>query len=181
MGTKVKGEALDIAKSVGRDSGFELRRRLVRRYDPRTGGQRVVLLNDIIRTQELQTSELLKGIDRWSEVVRKYESTSGEPLGGSVKMAVLQNMCPTEVRTYLQLNARRVMCAQDIKAKVLAYVSAQQTSVGPAPMEVEGVQGKSQSAEQEWSTDDVGGVQQRGAQNKPYGSQGAGKGAKPLG
>ena len=56
VGTKVKGESLDIAKSVERDSGFELWRRLVRRYDPRTTGQRVVSLNGILRTQELQTS-----------------------------------------------------------------------------------------------------------------------------
>ena len=111
-----------------------------------------------------------------SEVVRKYESASGEPLGDSVKMAVLQNMCPREVIAHLQLNARRLMSAQDVKAEVLAYVNAQQTSVGPAPMEVDGVQGKSQSAEQDWSTDDVGAVQQWGAQKKPYGSQGAGKG-----
>ena len=101
VGTKVKGEARDIAKSVERDSGFELRLRLVRRYDPRTTGRRVALLNDITRTQELQTSELLRGIDKRSEQARKYESASGEPLGDSVKMAVLQNMCPKEVRTHL--------------------------------------------------------------------------------
>ena len=176
VGTKVKGEALDIAKSVERDSGFELWRRLVRRYDPRTTGQRVVLLSDIIRTQELQTSELLRGIDKWSELVRKYETTSGETLGDSVKMTVLQNMCPKEVRTHLQLNARRLLCAQDVREEVLAYVNAQQTSVDPKPMEVDGVHGKSQSAENAWSADDVGAVHQWGAPRKPYVNQGAGKG-----
>ena len=50
LGAQVKGEALDIAKSVGRDSGFELWRRPVRRYGPRATGLLVVLLNGIIRT-----------------------------------------------------------------------------------------------------------------------------------
>ena len=78
-----------------------------------------------------------------AELVRKYESAFGEPLGNSVEMTVLQNMCPKEVRTHLQLNARRLMCARGAKAEVLAYVNTQQTSVGPAPMGVDGAQGKS--------------------------------------
>ena len=77
VGAKVKGESLDIAKSVERDSGFELWRRLVRRYDPRTTGQRAVLLDDIIRTQELQTGRLLRGSDKWAEMARKRENASG--------------------------------------------------------------------------------------------------------
>ena len=61
VGAKVKGEAVDRAKGVQRDRGFELWRRLVRRYDPRAPGDRVVLLGDVIRAKELQTDELPRG------------------------------------------------------------------------------------------------------------------------
>ena len=53
-----------MAKGVGRDRGFELWCRLVRRYDPRTSRQRVALLSDVILTKELQTSELLRGVHK---------------------------------------------------------------------------------------------------------------------
>ena len=89
------------------------------------------MLNDIIRTEELQTGELPRRIDKWPEMARKYENASGETLGDSAMMAGLQNMCPNNVRAHLRLNARRLVCTQDVMAEVLGYVNAQQTSVDP--------------------------------------------------
>ena len=107
VGAKVKGGALDIAKGVARDREFELWRRLVWVCDPRRSGQRETLLNDIIRVKKLQTSEPLQGVDKWSELVRKYKNAAVKTPSDSVKITVLQNMCPKEVGTHLQLDARR--------------------------------------------------------------------------
>ena len=102
-------------------------------------------MNDIIRTQEMHTSKLLRGIDKWSEMALKHENPPGETLGATVEMTVLQDMCPEEVRSHLPLNARRLMRARDVKAGLLAYSNAQQASVGATPMEVDGVREKRES------------------------------------
>ena len=65
VGTKVKGEAHDVAESVEWDSGLELRRRLVRRYGPRATGQRVASPNDVTRAQDFYKGKLMCGIDKW--------------------------------------------------------------------------------------------------------------------
>ena len=161
VGAKVKGGALDIAKGVARDREFELWRRLVRVCDPRTSGQGVTLLNDIIRAKGLQTSRPLQGVDKWSELVRKYKNASGKTLSDSVKMTALRNTCPKEVGTHLQLDARRLMCAQHVKEQVLAHVNAQQANENAGElMEGDGAQGKRAHAKQEWAADDVGAARQ---------------------
>ena len=108
-----------------------------------------MLLGDIIRAKELRTHELHPGVHKWSELMRKYENTSGETPSDSVKMTVLQNVRPKEVRTYLQLCARRLKCAQDVKEEVLAHMSALTASTKAGkPMNVDSVQGKREPAKQ---------------------------------
>ena len=65
------------------------------------------MLNDITRAKNLQTSDPLQGVDKWSELVRKYKNAAGKTPSDSVKITVLQNMCPKGVETHLQLDARR--------------------------------------------------------------------------
>ena len=152
-GTKPRGGPLDVAKSVGRDSGFEPRRRLARRYDPRTTGLRAALLDDIVRTQGAETAAATRGIDERSETAREFSNAP-------VEIPALQHMCSEEARAHQRLHARRPTCAQDVKADVPAYVNARQASVNPKPMKVDGVQGIRESAGHGWGANDVGAVQQ---------------------
>ena len=95
------------------------------------------MLCDNIRAKDLQAHELPHGVHEWSEQVRKYGNTKGKTRGDPVKMTVLQNMRPKEVRTHLQLNDRNVH--RNAKEAVLAYVNVKQaiTEEGE-PMEVDG-------------------------------------------
>ena len=106
-------------------------------------------MNDVIRLKELQTSELLRDVDKWSEMARKYENASGEMPSDPVEMTVLQNMCTKGVRTHLQLHARRLESTQDVKEEVLAHMSALTASTKAGkPMNVDSVQGKREPAKQ---------------------------------
>ena len=118
------------------------------------------MLGDDIRATELRVRGPLRGAHKWSGVVRTYEDASGEPPGDSVKMAALFNVRHREARTHLQLNARGLQCAQDVKEVVLVYVNAQQAGVDAGnPIDVAGVQRQRESAEEGWGAVDVGAAQ----------------------
>ena len=72
----------------------------MRRYDPRTSGQRVASLSGIIRAKELRTNVILRAFRQRSGLVRGYGNASGEMPIAPVNMTVLQNMCPREVRAH---------------------------------------------------------------------------------
>ena len=80
-----KIEQTDVALSAVRESesfnivpgaapsGLEALRRLVRRWDPLSGGKRRAILRQILAPDRCTLHVLLAGLEKWNELVRRYE------------------------------------------------------------------------------------------------------------
>ena len=54
-------------------SGIEALRRLVRRWDPLSGGKRRALLRQILVADRCKLQDFPAGLEKWEELVRRYE------------------------------------------------------------------------------------------------------------
>ena len=111
--TLCEGEAFTIVRSSGKNNGLEAWCRLVRRFDPSTGGRRRTMLRHILNPQKCNKLEDLSNtIELWEEQLRLYESRkrsdgTRHTLDDEIKIAVIEHLCPSELERHLQLNRAR--------------------------------------------------------------------------
>ena len=66
-------EAFTVVRSAGKNRGFEGWRRLLRRFDPRTGNRRRAMLRHILTpTKVTKVEDLSSALEAWEETVRVY-------------------------------------------------------------------------------------------------------------
>ena len=117
------GEAFDIVVNSGKNAGFEAWRRLHRRYDPATGGRRRNMLREIIGPGRCkQDRDLQPAIERWEDLVVRYERKAGKSLDDDLKMAALEAMAPTELERHLLLNTARLTTYSAMREEVYLYM-----------------------------------------------------------
>ena len=156
--TLCEKEAFTIVRSAGKNLGLEAWRRLVKRYDPTTGGRRRSMLRHILTPQKVtKIEELSAAVEVWEESVRQYESRkksdgSRHVLDEEIKIAVLEHLCPTEIERHLQLNQQRYTGYSDVRSELVMYLetrlgtrmktfsleSKSSDTGGPAPMDIGG-------------------------------------------
>eukprot|EP00434_Breviolum_minutum_P004221 symbB.v1.2.003720.t1/scaffold176.1/size287750/2 len=177
--TLCEKEAFTIVRSAGKNLGLEAWRRLVKRYDPTTGGRRRAMLRHILNPQKVgKIEELSAAVEVWEESVRQYESRkkadgSRHVLDEEIKIAVLEHLCPTEIERHLQLNQQRYAGYSDVRNELVMYLETRL-----------GTRMKTFSLESKPSTDtggpapmDIGGFGKGGKDGK--GKKGKGKGKFP--
>eukprot|EP00435_Cladocopium_sp_Y103_P038376 s510_g10.t1 len=126
--TLCEGEAFTIARSAGKHNGFDAWRRLVRRYDPTTGGRRRTMLRHILNPNKVnKLEELSNAIEQWEEQLRLYENRkrsdgTRHQLDEEIRISVLEHLCPTELERHLQLNRSRYNTYQDVREEVSLYL-----------------------------------------------------------
>ena len=126
--TLCEGEAFSIIRSAGKNCGLEAWRRLVRRYDPSTGGRRRTMLRHILNPQKCQKLDDVSNTDEvWEEQLRIYESRkrsdgTRHSLDDEIKVSILEHLCPTEIERRLQLNRSRYTTYQEVRAEVSLYL-----------------------------------------------------------
>lgn len=180
-------EAFTIVRSAGKGRGLEAWRKLVKRYDPTTGGRRRAMLRAILNPSKCtKLEDLYVAIETWEEHVRQYEARkkadgTRHVLDEEIKIAVLEHICPVELERHLQLNKTRFLDYADVKGELITYLESRLGSrmkMGDAsyagndvqPMDVGYVGGKSKGKEK-------GGKGSKG-KSKGQGHQGKGAGAK---
>ena len=67
-----EGESFDIVLGAA-PNGFEALRRLVRRWDPLSGGRRRALLRQILVPERAKLIELPNAMEKWGELVSRDE------------------------------------------------------------------------------------------------------------
>ena len=117
------GEAFDIVVNSGKNAGFEAWWRLHRRYDPATGGRRRNMLREIIGPGRCkQDRDLQPAVERWEDLVVRYERKAGKSLDDDLKMAALEAMAPTELERHLLLNTARLTTYSAMREEVYLYM-----------------------------------------------------------
>ena len=152
--TLCEREAFSIVRSSGKNRGFESWRKLLRRFDPTTGGRRRAMLRHILNPNKItKIEELSAALEQWEELVRQYESRkkadgTRHQLDEEIKVSVLEHLCPPEIERHLQLNRTRYSNYTDVRQELVTYLETKLGSKiknftltggdngGPQPMDV---------------------------------------------
>ena len=82
-------ETFDIVLGAA-PSGLEAPRRVVRRWDPLSGGKRRALLRQILVPDQRKLHDRPAGLEKWEELVRRYERSK---LDGTTTAALDEDSC----------------------------------------------------------------------------------------
>lgn len=117
------GESFDIVNNAGKNNGLEAWRKLHRRFDPATGGRRRNMLREIINPGRCKhESQLYGALERWEELVQRYERKLGRPLDDDLKMAAIESLVTPELEKHLMMNASRLTTYETMREEVVLYI-----------------------------------------------------------
>lgn len=117
------GESFDIVNNAGKNNGLEAWRKLHRRFDPSTGGRRRNMLREIINPGRCKHENQLYGaMERWEELVQRYERKLGRSLDDDLKMAALESLVTSELEKHLMMNASRLNSYESMREEVFLYI-----------------------------------------------------------
>ena len=113
-------ESFDIVLGSA-PSGLEALRRLVRRWDPLSGGKRRALLRQILVPDRCKLQDLPAGLEKWEELVRQYEwskssGTTTTALDDDIKTAALETFVPSELEQHLAMNRARLITYEQVRS-----------------------------------------------------------------
>ena len=117
-----KGNGNRIVKNVRSKNGFEVYRLLCQRYNPRTDGKFLVLLNSIIEFQFGTDKEFLDNLVAWETMIDNFEADADEEISPQIKCAILSNRAPKELRKHLLTSASRETNYVKLRQKVETYI-----------------------------------------------------------
>ena len=123
-----EGESFDLVLGSG-GRGADALRRLIRRWDPASGGKRRVILKQILVPERAKLQDLPQALERWDELVRRYEKrraggSAAQSLDGDVKVAALEALVPHELEQHLALHRARLSNYSLVRAEVDGYIDA---------------------------------------------------------
>ena len=122
LADKVDGEALHITENTANQSGCDVWRKLMKRFDPQTNSRKRSLMSKILNPGTAKLEQLSDKIEQWETDVLQFEQRSGKPVDDEFKAGILQEMCPTDLRDHLVLNASRFNNATAIRHEIFAYL-----------------------------------------------------------
>ena len=122
------GEGFDIVNNVPGRCGLEAWRKLHKRFDPTTGGRRRNVLRAIINPTKVTVDQLSGAIERWEELVRRYESKKvhgvQRTMDEDIKMAAFEALLPAELATHVTMNSARLATYAAMRAEVVLILEA---------------------------------------------------------
>jgi hypothetical protein len=170
------GEALSIVKAVTDMEGWTAWKTLFKKYNPKTMARGVRLVCEVTNPPRCKDLTEIEGsITKWEEKRRTLTSQFSETLSPVLIVAIFTNMMPTTVQDYIySIVDFQGMTYENLKERVRGMVSNKiAMNMGPAPMDIGGLQDKGQGGgEEDWNEDwDIGAV---GMHTKCYRCQGHG-------
>ena len=101
-----KDSALGVIKMVAEGHGFEAWRRLSHAYAPKVAARFQSMMEQVLYPTR-PTSQHLKAIREWEDLMRRYEAQTGETISDMVRMATLTHrLVDDKLKDHLLLNAR---------------------------------------------------------------------------
>ena len=122
-----KGQSFNIAFGAA-PSSLEALRRLIRRWDPLSGGKRRALLRQILVADRCELQDFPAGLQKWEALVCRCErSTSGGTTTAALKTAALEPLTPIELEQHLPTNRARVITCDQVRNEIQAYLEARRS------------------------------------------------------
>ena len=110
-----RGAALAVVKSVERNNGIEVWRKLFERYEPEMGPRLQTMMTRILNpgTFPEEPSGFEAALTTWEALVEKWELSSGTEVSEQIKVTIIMSRAPLSIRGYLQFKALRSMASCD--------------------------------------------------------------------
>ncbi|CAK0857642.1 unnamed protein product [Prorocentrum cordatum] len=129
--TLTEGESFALVMNTPKGNGAEAMRKLIRRWDPASGGKRRVLLKQIMNPQRCTLSDLYAKLEEWEELIRRYERKKADGMGkvvdDDVKVAALETMVPEELELHLAMNKRRLDTSEKVVEEIRSFLEPRQS------------------------------------------------------
>ena len=141
-----------ICHSVKEGNGLEAIRLLMKRYEPRTPGTKRALLKAIINNPAAKKpDEVEKNLMKVEEYIKKYEVMSVSELPEDLKVTVLIDLCPTDLKEHLELTTRE-MTYKQVRDEVISYTERKRNAFSNdlKAMDVDEVDQKHNHEHEQW-------------------------------
>ena len=179
----LEGEAFTIVHNCPKGNGLEAWRKINKRYDPATGCRKGSLLRHILSPAKSKLEDLTANLEVWLDLIARYENRK-DPTGARVqlqdeiKIAVLEQICPTELERHLQMSKARLRTFDDHREEITSFL---ETRLG-SKLKIETIASASGKENKTDDAMDVGAVMFKGkGKGKGKSSKGKGKGFKGKG
>eukprot|EP00434_Breviolum_minutum_P043440 symbB.v1.2.038727.t1/scaffold6145.1/size20566/2 len=123
----LEGEAFTIVHNCPKGNGMEAWRKINKRYDPATGSRKGSLLRHILSPAKSKLEDLTGNLEVWLDLISRYENRK-DPSGNRVKLqdeikiAVLEQICPTELERHLQMSKARLKSFEDHREEIMSFL-----------------------------------------------------------
>ena len=109
----LEGEAFTIARNCPKRSGMQAWRKVNKRHDPATESRKGSLLRHILSPAKSKLEDLTGNLEFWLDLISRYESRKDPSenrvkLQGEIKIAVLEQICPTELERHFEMSKARL-------------------------------------------------------------------------
>ena len=117
-----EGESFDIVMSARGDHGFESWRKLHGRWNPYTAGRARSLLNEILSPTRAKLPELVCGIEKMEDLVRRYSSRR-DAQGNAHNLAedIREALLPDDLEKHVELNRARLTSHGVLREEIKTY------------------------------------------------------------
>ena len=126
---------------VSPQAGLESMRRLNQRYDPVGPLSSKLILQRLMSTKSVPSTELRTALEYVEKSFLEYEQRSGHALPADMQLVVVEQLLSEPIKTHVALNGERLSTLPILRAEILKYadrISQERTmSGGSSPMEVD--------------------------------------------
>ena len=159
----LEGEAHTIVHNCPKGNGMEAWRKINKRYDPATGSRKGSLLRHILSPAKSKLEDLTGNLEVWLDLISRYEirkdpSGNRVKLQDEIKIAVLEQICPTELERHLQMSKARLKTFEDHREEIMSFL---ETRLG-SKMKIETIASASGKDSRPDDPADVGAVMLKG-------------------
>eukprot|EP00434_Breviolum_minutum_P023424 symbB.v1.2.020662.t1/scaffold1748.1/size222129/10 len=127
----LEGAAFTIVRNCPKGNGMEAWRKINKRYDPATGSRKGSLLRHILSPAKSKLEDLTGNLEVWLDLISRYENRK-DPSGtrlkfqDEIKIAVLEQICPTELERHLQMSKARLKTFEDHGEEIMSFLGTRE-------------------------------------------------------
>ena len=142
------GSAFDLCHSAGQHNGLEALRLITRRFEPRTPATKRALLKAVINNPACKkVDEIERNMLHVEELMRKYAHMAGAELPEDLKVTVIIDLCPKDLKEHLELITRE-MPYKEVRDEIASYVERKRDLFG---LQVKDMEIDSAERKEHWS------------------------------
>ena len=101
----------------------------LKRENPQVARRSMNMLKNVLNPTQCKASDMLSGIEHWEQLCRRYTDRKGpgdkkRELPDDIRMGILQEMCPPELRMHLYLNSQTYTSSALMRREVIGFLQA---------------------------------------------------------